>query len=123
MRFKSKIVAVVTVSICGAVFSAATAMAGGNNYGTSWESWLFGARVNGYVQIQASYNDGGLHAQQGYQRFTRAAGPSLDTGRLYTSSATSASDSSVHNRTDWVWDSPLWGDSYVTHYNYGFIYF
>lgn len=123
MRLKSKIAAVVTVSIFGVVFCAATAMAGGNNYGTSWESWLFGAKVNGYVQIQASYNDGGLHARQGYQRFTRDAGPSLDTGRLYTSTAASASDSSVYSRTDSVWDSILWGDSYVTHYNYGFIYF
>lgn len=123
MKLKTKIVAVVIASAVGAVFSVTMAIASGMNYGNSWESWLLGARVNGYVQIQASYNDGGLHARSGYQRFQRDAGPSLDTGRLYTPSASSQYDAQVYSRTDWVWDSPLWGDSYVTRYNYGFSYF
>lgn len=101
---------------------AGIAQAAGPNYGTAWESAL-GAIRNGKVQIQASYNDSGRHAKQGYQRFTRAAGPALDTGRMYTSQATSASDSTKRSRQDWVWDSPLWGDQYTTHYYYGFIWF
>ena len=96
------------------------ALAGGMNYGHSWETWG-GARVNGYVQIQACYNDGGQHAKQGYQRFMRDAGPSLDTGRLYTSQATSQWDCTVRSRQDWVWDSPLWGDKYVTRYYWGYL--
>lgn len=98
------------------------AQAGGLNYGKAWESYA-GAIWNGYVQIVASYNDSGRHAKQGYQRFTREAGPALDTGRLYTSQATSAYDNTTRYRQDWVWDSPLWGDRYTTRYYYGFIWF
>lgn len=101
---------------------AGIAQAGGVNYGKAWESYG-GAVWNGYVQIRASYNDSGRHAKQGYQRFIRQAGPALDTGRMYTSRATSPSDSNIRSRQDWVWDSPLWGDKYTTHYYYGFIYF
>ncbi|MDQ0163270.1 hypothetical protein [Aeribacillus alveayuensis] len=102
--------------------SLTPAHAAGKNYAKSWET-LGGARWNGYVQIQASYNDNGRHAKQGYHRFMRDAGPSLDTGRLYTSKASSKKDTKIHSRKDSVWDSPLWGDKYVTRYYYGFIYF
>lgn len=97
------------------------ALAGGMNYAKAWET-LGGARWNGYVQIQACYNDGGQHARQGYHRFTREAGPPLDTGRMYTSQATSPSDCTVRSRQDSVWDSPLWGDKYTTRYFYGFLW-
>lgn len=101
--------------------TASPALAGGANHARSWET-LAGARWNGYVQIKASYNDGGKHAKQGYHRFTRAAGPALDTGRMYTSKATSSRDTAVRSREDSVWDSPLWGDRYTTKYNYNFLY-
>ncbi|MDO4252073.1 MAG: hypothetical protein Q4C74_02360 [Rothia sp. (in: high G+C Gram-positive bacteria)] len=101
--------------------SVGQANAGGLNYGKAWET-LGGARWNGYVQIKASYRDGGKHAKQGYHRFTRKAGPSLDTGRMYTARASSRLDTRVHSRKDSVWDSPLWGDKYTTKYNYNFIY-
>ena len=101
---------------------AGSAYAGGQNYGKTWQDWQ-GARIHGYVQIQASYNDGGQHARQGYHRFTRPNGPGLDTGRLTTSQATSSSDGQIHSREDWVWDSPLWGDNFVTSYNWGTYYF
>lgn len=101
---------------------AGSAYAGGQNYGKTWQDWQ-GARIHGYVQIQGSYNDGGQHAKQGYHRFTRPSGPSLDTGRMTTSQATSSSDGQIRSREDWVWDSPLWGDSYVTSYNWGVYYF
>jgi len=42
---------------------------------------------------------------------------------MYTSTATSKTDSAVRSRQDSVWDSVLWGDSYTTHYYYNFIYF
>ena len=92
------------------------------NYAYAWED-LYGSRWNGYVQIQASYNDNGLHAKQGYHRFTREAGPALDTGRLYTTMANSPYDNEIRWRQDSVWDSPLWGDQYTTRYNYGFEWF
>ncbi|MFY9504408.1 MAG: hypothetical protein WAQ32_05095 [Dethiobacteria bacterium] len=102
---------------------AITAMAAtGGNYARTWET-LLGAKRHGYVQIQASYNDYGRHAKQGYQRFMREAGPSLDTGRLYTSTAYSPSDPTIRWREDWVWDSPLWGDKYTTKWYYRFLYF
>lgn len=53
----------------------------------------------------------------------REAGPALDTGRLYTSTATSRYDRTVRSRTNSVWDSPLWGDRYTTRYYYGFLYY
>ncbi|MED3645094.1 hypothetical protein P5F75_17205 [Caldifermentibacillus hisashii] len=102
--------------------SLTPAQAAGQNYARAWET-LAGARWNGYVQIQASYNDNGKHAKQGYHRFQREAGPSLDTGRLFTSKARSINDTNIYSRQDSVWDSPLWGDKYVTRYNFDFFYF
>ena len=96
-------------------------LAGGMNYATTWET-LVGARWNGYVQIQACCNDGGQHAKQGYHRFIREDGPAPDTGRMYTSQATSPQDCTVRSRQDSVWDSPLWGDKYTTRYYYGFLW-
>jgi len=116
---RKKLVPIIVVM---AVFVAAIpALAGGMNYARAWET-LGGARWNGYVQIQACYNDGGRHAKQGYHRFTREAGPTLDTRRMYTSQATSRRDCTVRSRHDAVWDSFLWGDKYTTRYYYGFIW-
>lgn len=112
----------VIVGIVVAWAIAVPVQAGGVNYARCWETWG-GSRWNGYVQIQASYNDAGRHAKQGYHRFTREAGPALDTGRLWTTQATSPNDSTIRWRQDSVWDSPLWGDKYTTKYHYSFIYF
>lgn len=117
-----KMAAALVLAALGLAIMAGVALAASPNYGTAWESYG-GAIWNGKVQIQASYNDSGRHAKQGYQRFTRAAGPALDTGRMPTSRATSPSDSTKRSRQDWVWDSPLWGDKYTTHYYYGFYWF
>ena len=111
------------LALIGSAITTGVAHAGGQNYGTSWESWFLGARVNGYVQIQASYDDDGEHAKTGYQRFTRPSGPSLDTGFKPTDSASDPSDPNIYSRTDWVWDSPLWGDEYVTSYYWQVDYF
>lgn len=77
-----------------------------------------GAKIHGYVQIKASHNDGGRHARRGCYKFTRKSGPYLDTGWLCTASASSPRDSRLLHRSSWVWDSPLWGDAYVTRFNY-----
>ena len=50
------------------------AHAGGVNYAHAWET-SFGARWNGYVQIQGSHDDNGRHAKSGYHRFTRGGSP------------------------------------------------
>ena len=115
-------VAVVATAATLVVGLSTASFAGGQNYATAWETML-GAKWNGYVQIQASYNDGGRNAKQGYHRFHRAAGPSLDTGRKYTSTATSKTDKTIRSHSMWVWDSALWGDQYTTKYNWGFFYF
>lgn len=99
--------AIAGLAIIGAAVTAGAAYADGQNYGTSWESGFFGAKVNGYVQIQASYDDDGLHAWKGCHTFTRPAGPTLNTGRLCTDPASGSNDSNIYSRTDWVWDSPL----------------
>ena len=104
-----------------AALSVAPLLAAGQNYGRSWEENA-GTRIYGYVQFKASYNDGGRKAKQAYQRFRRDSGPSLDTGRMYTAQANSKKDTRVYSRTDWVLDSPLWGDAYTTRYFYGFTY-
>ena len=53
----------------------------------------------------------------------RPSGPSLDTGDLRTDPASDPSDTNIYSRTDWVWDSPLWGDKYVTSYYWDVEYF
>lgn len=117
---RKKIVAEVLGLLAAGVLSAAPAEAGGQNNARAWETSA-GARWNGYVQVVGNYRDGGKYAKRGYHRFTRQAGPSLDTGRMYTGAASRYS-SRVVSRQDQVWDSPLWGDKYTTKYNYGFQY-
>ena len=116
--------AIASLALVGAAITAGSAYAEEDpNYGYSWESGLFGAKVNGYVQIQASYDDDGRHAKYGFHGFTRPSGPSLDTGDLRTDPASDPSDTNIYSRTDWVWDSPLWGVNYVTSYYWDVEYF
>ncbi|MGH8887745.1 MAG: hypothetical protein ACRDYX_21765 [Egibacteraceae bacterium] len=122
MGLKKKIALVAAAFLCGGVLFAAPAAAAGDNYAKAWESWG-GSRWNGYVQIRASYSDGGRHAEKGYHRFQREAGPTLDTGRMFTATASSPGDTTVRSRKDSVWDSPLWGDRYTTRHYFGFNYF
>lgn len=92
------------------------------NYAEAWET-LGGARWNGYVQIQASFNDNGRNARRGEHRFRREAGPALDTGWRPTPEASSRSDSRIHSHQMAVWDSPLWGAAEVTNYGWRFFWF
>lgn len=114
-----KRMAVLAFALAASTVVATPAKADGLNYGRAWET-LGGARWNGYVQIVPSYNDKGKHARQGYHRFQRQAGPSLDTGRMYTAAARSKSERRTISRQDAVWDSPIWGDRYTTRYNWGY---
>lgn len=54
MRAKTRIAAGV-VAFLSAVLLAAPAQAGGANYAKAWDS-SFGAKWNGYVQIQEAYS-------------------------------------------------------------------
>jgi len=95
---------------------------GVGNFAVAWESPC-GLIWNGYVQIQASFNDNGRHAMQGYHRFIREDGPPLDTGRRWTSVAPNPSCTAIRWRRDSVWDSVRAGPRYVTYYWHGFIWF
>lgn len=118
MRCLGKIAA---IALLGSALNISPAFASGPNYGKCEE--IAQLLFRGYVQIQASYNDGGLHMKQGWHRFQRSAGPTLDTGHMFTAAASSPSDSQIYSHTYTVWDSPLSGDAYTTHWSYGFIHF
>lgn len=127
MKLKSKIALTAALAVGAVGLVAAPASAAGHcdsgysNCYKFWEEWA-GSQHHGKVQIKASVNDGGRHSKQGYIRFIRNAGPAIDTGRMYTSTASSSSDTTVRTRQEWVWDSPLWGDEYTTYSYYGFIW-
>jgi hypothetical protein len=92
------------------------------NYAVAWES--YGGLVwNGYVQIQASFNDGGRHARQGFHRFAREAGPPLETGFRGTSVAPSPLCTQIRSKSDSVLDSILTGPQFVTRYYWFFVWF
>jgi hypothetical protein len=87
----------------------------------TWQDWLGGARVHAYVDFRASDLCNGRHVRRAYIRFTRPCGPSLDTGRIYTSTASSPSDTRLYSYKRWVWDSLSW--SCTTYTWYGYEYF
>ncbi len=77
---------------------------------------------DGYIQCQPSYNDGGYHAFKGYIRYyyTDANGTILsDTGRLYTNTGTSQSDSRILSRSTRFYDN-LSFTTGKTQFFYGF---
>lgn len=92
------------------------------DYAKTWQT-KFGARIHGYIQFRASHVYQRKHVKRAYVRLTREAGPSLDTGRAYTSTAPSRRNSRLRYRQKDVWDSPLWGDKFVTHFYHGFQFF
>ncbi|MCB7138258.1 hypothetical protein [Cellulosimicrobium marinum] len=128
MKPKARVLAIfISIAVAVGVFAAPTSAIGHCDGGAvncykSFQSDA-GTRWNGLIRIKAAHNDSGRHAKQAYIRFTRAAGPALDTGRLYTPTAASPSETIFRSRTTAVWDSPLWGDQYTTKFNYGFFWF
>lgn len=121
INVRSLAVATVAVLLCCLAFSG-PAVADSTNYGKTWQTKA-GARIHGYVQFKASHVYHSKHVKRGYVRLSRKAGPALDTGRIYTSTASSKKDSATRKKQKDVWDSPLWGDSHTTHFYYGFSYF
>ena len=89
---KKKIRRVLLIPILAICAIAVPAMAENGNFARSWET-LAGAQWHGYIQIQDSFWENGKHAKRGYHRFMRKAGPSLDTGRMYTKQSKSPKDS------------------------------
>lgn len=87
----------------------------------TWEDWLGGARVHAYVDFHPSDLCYGRHVKRAYVRFTRSCGPYLDSGRIYTSTASSASDTRLYVISRVVFDSVLWWCT--TNTNYGYDYF
>lgn len=104
----------VVLSVAGATISQA---ASSPNYATSSVLSLGGYK--GYVQCKASYSSGGLHARQGWLRYYITAGSSNDTGKLYTSFASSNTDTLVRSRTKIYKPSD---GGYAT-FGYGFIWY
>lgn len=86
----------------------------------TWEDWLGGARVHAYVDFRASDVCDGRHVKAAYVRLIRNCGPFYDTGRLYTSTASSPSDTTLRVKSTWIFDSILWRCSTATYYGYDF---
>lgn len=128
MKVKSKIGILFASLVSVVALTGAPAQAAGlcsNDYANCYnlrDALYQGAKWYAYIQIKASVNDAGRHSKQAWIRFQRNAGPSLDTGKQYTSVATSASDTTVRSRELSVWDSLLWGDAYTTNFSYSFVW-
>ena len=90
------------------------------NYATSTEH--FQLYYDGYVQCQASYNENGMHAWQAWLRYyqtTSSGSVTADTGKLYTSSASSNSDTVIRSRSKRYYDTLDW-TAPKTQFRYGF---
>lgn len=85
----------------------------------SWEDWG-GARVHAYVDFRPSDLCNGRHIKVAYVRLIRQCGPYYDSGRIYTYSATSASDTRLFSVSAWILDSPLWWCNTNTYYGYDY---
>lgn len=88
---------------------------------SSWEDWWGGARVHASVVFSPSDLCNGHHVKAAYVRLIRRCGPYFDTGRIYTYTASSTSDTRLYSVSAWIFDSPVWGC--VTATNYGYDYF
>lgn len=87
----------------------------------SWEDWWGGARVHASINFHPSDLCNGRHVKAAYVRLIRQCGPYFDTGRIYTYTASSISDTRLYSVSAWIFDSPLWGC--VTSAKYGYDYF
>lgn len=84
----------------------------------TWEDWLGGARVHAYVDFHPSDLCNGRHVKRAYVRLVRKCGPYYDTGRIYTYTAGSASDTRLYSVSAWIFDSVLWSCTTNTYYGY-----
>jgi hypothetical protein len=83
----------------------------------TWEDWG-GTRVHAYVDFRPSDLCDGRHVKRAYVRLIRQCGPYYDTGRVYTYTAGSASDTSLYSISAWTFDSPIWSCNTNTYYGY-----
>jgi hypothetical protein len=87
---------------------------------SSWEDWIGGARVHASVSFRASDICNGKHVKNAYVRLIRQCGPYLDTGRIYTSTAPSASNTALRSASVWIFDSVLWNCTTRAYYGYNY---
>ena len=85
----------------------------------TWES-DHGTRVNAYVDFHPSDLCNGRHVKDAYVRIVRTCFPAYDSGRVYTATASSPSDTRLYSVTKSAWDSPLWWCNTNTYYNYDY---
>lgn len=83
-----------------------------------WEDWIGGARVHAYIDFRASDVCNGRHVKRAYVRLIRQCGPYLDTGRIYTGTAASPSDTRLYSQSAWIFDSVLWRCNTAVYYDY-----
>lgn len=86
----------------------------------TWEDWLGGARAHAYVDFHPSDICNGRHVKDAYVRLIRQCGPYYDTGRIYTYTAGSASDTRLYSVSAWIFDSVLWSCNTSTYYGYDY---
>lgn len=86
---------------------------------SSWEDWG-GARVHASVAFAASDLCNGRHVKAAYVRLIRQCGPYYDTGRIYTDTASSTSDTQMRGVSVWIFDSPIWWCNTNTYYGYDY---
>ncbi len=99
--------------------STGIALASSPNY--AWTKEFAYLWHRGYVQVKPCYSwGGGYHAAAGAIRYTREAGPPLDTGWLWTARGTGPNDCRILSRTKEVQDSIYSGPQYTTKFNYQF---
>lgn len=85
----------------------------------SWEDWG-GTRVHAYVDFHPSDLCNGRHVKAAYVRLIRQCGPYFDTGRIYTYTASSPSDTQLYTVSAWIFDSPIWSCNTNTYYGYDY---
>jgi hypothetical protein len=83
----------------------------------TWEDWG-GSRVHAYVDFRPSDWCNGRHVKRAYVRLIRQCGPYYDTGRIYTYTAGSTSDTQLYSVSAWILDSALWSCNTNTYYGY-----
>lgn len=84
----------------------------------TWQDWIGGAREHAYVDFHPSDLCNGLHVKRAYVHLIRQCGPYYDTGRIYTYTAGSASDTRLYSVSAWIFDSPIWSCNTNTYYGY-----
>lgn len=87
---------------------------------STWEE-LGGTRRHASISFKPVDLCNGRHVKRAYVVLSRSCWPAVNTGRVYTASASSPSSSSTYSISKNVWDSPVW--SCNTNAYYGWDYF